>query len=134
VLYDDTVVIVLGCVPYPDAVAEVADFFMRLEIAKWSVCLAPHEGFLHVSLRTTETEGSAGRLLASILPSGMAGGHGMIAGGKVKLTKETKKLCDKIAGDILRALGKSGARRKIPCELSKTKRRHLAVSNAKSIC
>lgn len=111
VLYGDVVVTILESVPYSDAVAEVADFLMRYESARWSLCVAPHEGHIHISLRTRDTEAAAGLLLASILPSGMAGGHGMIAGGKIKTSQRSwKDDASKIVQDFLRALGKSKAR------------------------
>jgi nanoRNase/pAp phosphatase (c-di-AMP/oligoRNAs hydrolase) len=111
VLYNDVVVTILESVPYSEAVAEVADFLMRFESAVWSLCLAPHEGYLHISLRTRNTEATAGLLLASILPSGMAGGHGMIAGGRIKTSPRTwKDDADKIVQEVLRVLGKSKAR------------------------
>jgi nanoRNase/pAp phosphatase (c-di-AMP/oligoRNAs hydrolase) len=111
VLYGDTVVTTLQSVPYPDAVAEVADFLMRLENAKWSVCLAPHGDFLYVSLRTNDPKARAGQLLASLLPSGTAGGHGMIAGGRIKVSRgQRKKVSQKVVEDILQALGNNGVR------------------------
>ena len=110
VMYGDVVVAILESVPYSEAVAEVADFFMRLEGAMWSLCIAPHEGHLHISLRTRDTEATSGLLLASILPSGMAGGHGMIAGGRVETSPRTwENQASKIADDLLRVLGKSKA-------------------------
>ncbi len=110
-LYGDTVVAILEAIPYPDAVAEIADFLLRVQDAKWSVCLAPHGDLLYVSLRARDPEAAAGLLLASILPSGMAGGHGMVAGGRVKTSKRTwKDQAGEIVKDLLRALGKERAR------------------------
>lgn len=85
VVCDNVVVTILGSVPYSDAVAEVADLFVRLEDANWAVCLARHEDSLVVSLRTVEANADAGPLLASILPFGTAGGHAMTAGGRIPL-------------------------------------------------
>lgn len=111
VLYGDVVVTILESVPYSEAVAELADFFMRLEKAKWSVCVARHGGYLHISLRTRDTDATAGVLLASLLPSGMAGGHGMLAGGRIKTSQRTwKDQAGKIVQGLLSTLGKSKAR------------------------
>ena len=111
VLYEDVVAIILESVPYSEAVAEVADFLIRLENATWSVCVGHHQGHLYISVRTRDTEATAGLLLASLLPSGMAGGHGMIAGGRIKTSQLTWKddAC-KVVQDLLKALDKSGAR------------------------
>lgn len=110
-LYGDVLVTILESIPYSEAVAEVADFLMRFESARWTLCVALHGGHLYVSVRTRDTEATAGLLLASILPAGMAGGHGMIAGGKIKTSPRTwKDDASKIVQDFLRALGKSKAR------------------------
>lgn len=106
-MYGDTVVTYLDSVPYPDAVAEVADYLMRLETAMWSVCLAPYEDYIYVSMRTRDPEAQAGRLLDSLLPAGSAGGHGMIAGGRIKVAKRQRgDMAHKIVRDILHALGR----------------------------
>jgi hypothetical protein len=105
------VVSVLAGVPYPDAVAEVADFLLRLETTKWSMCLAPYGGFLYVSLRTNNPDAAAGLFLASFLPSGMAGGHGMSAGGRIKVSQRRwREMVCKVVEDFLQALGKAGVR------------------------
>jgi hypothetical protein len=111
VLYGDTVVTILEEVLYPDAVAEVADFLLRLDIAHWSACLAPYGNFLYISLRTDDPNATAGLLLSSLLPSKMAGGHGMVAGGKIKTTRRKwKKDALQIVQNFLQALGKTEAR------------------------
>lgn len=111
VLYEDVVVTMLAAIPYPDAVAEVADFLLRLETAGWSVCLAPYGDFLYISLRTNDPDAAAGSFLASLLPSGMAGGHGMIAGGRIKVSRRRwREVACKVVRDFLQALGKAGAR------------------------
>ncbi|MFQ5847571.1 MAG: bifunctional oligoribonuclease/PAP phosphatase NrnA [Candidatus Methylomirabilales bacterium] len=115
-LYGDTVVAILESVPYPDAVAEVADFLLRLQEARWSACLAPQGDLLYVSLRTRDPDASAGLLLASILPSGTAGGHGMTAGGRIAIAgRSWKEEASKIVQNLLRARGKAGARAKPLC-------------------
>ena len=48
-LYDDRVVVsVLGEVQYPDMVAEVADFLLRLDEVDWAAAIGTFEGCLHV--------------------------------------------------------------------------------------
>lgn len=110
-LYDDVIIATLESPLYPDAVAEIADFLLRLETANWAACLAPYEGFLYVSLRTEDPNATAGQLLASILPAGMAGGHGMVAGGRMKVApRRWRKAANKIAGEFLKSLGKERVR------------------------
>ncbi|MGE0679505.1 MAG: bifunctional oligoribonuclease/PAP phosphatase NrnA [Candidatus Binatia bacterium] len=110
-LYDDTAVTILEEVPYPDAVAEVADLLLRLDEAQWAACFAFYRDFLYVSLRTQDPDATAGLLLASLLPSGMAGGHGMAAGGKIKTSRRLWKKAARLIGKaLLQAWGKTTIR------------------------
>ena len=72
---------VLGDVRYPDMVAEVADFLLRLDQVTWAVAIGTFGSCLHCSIRTTERDVNAGDLLQQVLGSKLAGGHDMIAGG-----------------------------------------------------
>jgi nanoRNase/pAp phosphatase (c-di-AMP/oligoRNAs hydrolase) len=82
-LYDTVVVSLLGEVQYPDMVAEVADFLLRLDQVTWAVAVGTFESCLHVSVRTTDRDVNAGDLLQRVLGSKSAGGHDQIAGGRV---------------------------------------------------
>lgn len=83
VLYDRCVVSTLGDVQYPDMVAEVADFLLRLDQVDWAAAIATYNGCLHCSVRTTDRDANAGELLRRVLGSKSAGGHEMIAGGRI---------------------------------------------------
>lgn len=110
-LYGDAVVTTLPSLPYPDAVAEISDFLLRMEKTRWSICMGPYRSHLHVSIRATDPDAGAGRLLATLLPEGMGGGHDMIAGGKVKLPRGKKKeTIAQLVQQILEAIGKKTAR------------------------
>src|SRR4030095_3244522 len=83
-LYGDQVVVsVLGEVQYPDMVAEVADFLLRLARVDWAAASGACEGCLHGSIRTTERDVNAGEILQRVLGSKLAGGHDQIAGGRL---------------------------------------------------
>lgn len=84
-IYDNVVVSVLPEVQYPDMVAEVADFLLRLDEVDWACAIGRYKDFLHVSLRTTEREVNAGDVLQQVLGSRWAGGHDMIAGGRTRI-------------------------------------------------
>ncbi len=80
----------LGDVENPDLVAQMADFLLTCEGIEWSFCTGRYGENLHVSLRVTSPEGSAGEVLRSIfVDRGQAGGHGHIAGGKIKVGSTT---------------------------------------------
>lgn len=79
----------LGAVITPDRVAQVADFLLTWEKARWSIVTGRYGGRLHVSLRTTDPGGGAGRLLKRLLGGGnRGGGHGMIAGGHLEVGED----------------------------------------------
>ena len=87
VIYGKVVISVLHEVQYPDMVAEVADFLLRLEAAEWSMAIGVFKDHMYVSLRTTNREFNAGEILQKVLGSKSAGGHDMIAGGRIKVTE-----------------------------------------------
>ena len=85
VIYGKIVISVLGEVQYPDMVAEVADFLLRLDEVEWAAAVGYFNKCLHVSLRTTNRDANAGELLQYVLGSHSAGGHDMIAGGRIRV-------------------------------------------------
>ena len=85
VIYDRAIVSILGELRYPDMVAEMADFLLRLDEVEWAAAIGRYERFLYVSLRTTCRDVNAGDLLQRVLGSDHAGGHDMIAGGRIEL-------------------------------------------------
>ena len=109
VVYDDRLVLSdLGDVHYPDMVAEVADFLLRLEEAEWAVAMGCYGKHLFVSARTTDRDVNAGELLQKVLGSRSAGGHDMIAGGRVSVEGsglEREKVAVRIKERLLRRLG-----------------------------
>jgi nanoRNase/pAp phosphatase (c-di-AMP/oligoRNAs hydrolase) len=84
-LYDKVVVSMLGEMQYPDMVAEVADFLLRLDQVEWSAAIGMFGSCLHCSIRTTDREQNAGDVLQRVLGSKVAGGHDMIAGGRLQV-------------------------------------------------
>jgi len=108
-LYDHKVVVsLLGDVQYPDMVAEVADFLLRLEGAEWSAAIGAFNGCLYCSIRTTDRDTNAGDLLQGVLGAKSAGGHDMIAGGRIPLgldpAERVKSACE-VRTRLLTALG-----------------------------
>jgi len=78
----------LGEVDNPDLVSQMADFLMACEGMQWTFCTGRHGENLHVSLRTSISEGGAGVVLRDIFNHPRhAGGHGQIAGGKYRVGK-----------------------------------------------
>jgi nanoRNase/pAp phosphatase (c-di-AMP/oligoRNAs hydrolase) len=111
-IYGDVVVSVLPDLQYPDMVAEVADFLLRLDEVEWACAIGRYKDFVHVSLRTTEREANAGDVLQQVLGSRWAGGHDMIAGGRTRIDgggpEAASRAADQIRIRLLEALGASG--------------------------
>ena len=88
-LHDNRVVVsVLGELQYPDMVAEVADFLLRLDQVEWAAAIGTFNGSLHCSVRTTDREANAGDLLQRVLGAKSAGGHDQIAGGRIPVDED----------------------------------------------
>jgi nanoRNase/pAp phosphatase (c-di-AMP/oligoRNAs hydrolase) len=111
VIYDRAVISVLGVVRYPDMVAEMADFLLRLDEVEWAAAIGRYEGFLYVSLRTTHRDVNAGDLLQRVLGSDHAGGHDMIAGGRLALPPgaDWEEAAARIRGRLVAACGMAQA-------------------------
>jgi nanoRNase/pAp phosphatase (c-di-AMP/oligoRNAs hydrolase) len=74
----------LGEVDSPETVAEVADWFVRLEGQQWSLAGGACDGRYQVSLRTDLPGADAYPALRYILGrEGSCGGHGRMAGGQI---------------------------------------------------
>ncbi len=115
VIYDRVVISILPEVQYPDMVAEVADFLLRLDDVEWACAIGTFEQNLHVSLRTTEREVNAGDILQRVLGSDSAGGHDMTAGGRVRVAEPgpaaAAAAADGVRDGLLAVLGSTGTPR-----------------------
>jgi nanoRNase/pAp phosphatase (c-di-AMP/oligoRNAs hydrolase) len=85
---DGFVVCHLGKVSNPDMIAEMADFLLTYEDAKWSVATGRFRTRLHVSLRAKKSGYQAATILrACVKRPEDAGGHDKIAGGSIKVSQ-----------------------------------------------
>ncbi|MBI2945504.1 MAG: bifunctional oligoribonuclease/PAP phosphatase NrnA [Candidatus Wallbacteria bacterium] len=102
-VHGDVAIACLGEIAVPDMVAEFADLLMRLEHVAWAFCFGLFHGDLYLSLRTSDRAAEAGEIIQEIVGSeGKAGGHGMIAGGKIQRDRFAVSGCEKLQ-DLLRA-------------------------------
>jgi nanoRNase/pAp phosphatase (c-di-AMP/oligoRNAs hydrolase) len=84
-VYTNVVIADLGLLDYPDLTAEMADVLLRLKGVRWVVCMGVHKDALILSVRTRNRRG-AGQLVQQVIGElGMAGGHGVMAGGQLPL-------------------------------------------------
>jgi len=85
--YGPAVLGFLGRVSHPESVAEMADFFRRMEQCRWSLVGGAVGTTYHLSLRTDGNE--AYPFLQHVLGSdGSFGGRGTVAGGQVQLASD----------------------------------------------
>jgi len=93
----------------PNAAAEMADYFLRLENVTWSICLGSHQGDLYVSVRTSDPEANAAEVIQNAIRElGSSGGHGMMAGARVPVPadpEERARLPKLIRARFLETLG-----------------------------
>jgi nanoRNase/pAp phosphatase (c-di-AMP/oligoRNAs hydrolase) len=83
-VWGELVAINLGALGYPDLVAEVADLMLPYDKARWVMCVGQHNDTVFLSVRTDVPHATAGSLIRRVVGSnGAAGGHGMIAGGRM---------------------------------------------------
>ncbi|GFO63413.1 DHH family phosphoesterase [Geomonas paludis] len=83
-LYGKVLVASLDGVQFPEVVSELADLLVRLEGTETVLCLGHYSQELILSIRTTSEEINAGELIRKLVAGiGAAGGHGMMAGGKI---------------------------------------------------
>lgn len=103
--YDRIVAAPLGVLPYPDIVAEMADFFLKMQGVDWTIALGRYRDRLLVSVRARPADAHAGALVRSAMSGlGSAGGHGTFAGGQVDLTGRTPDETAEVRGEVLDAL------------------------------
>ena len=104
-IYDDVVICDLGPMDWPDLAAEMADFLLRWEGARWIICTGLYGDEVVISVRTTDIEASAGRVAQAVVEGlGTGGGHSLMAGGRVPLDGESPR-------DLVRQLRRRFLRR-----------------------
>jgi nanoRNase/pAp phosphatase (c-di-AMP/oligoRNAs hydrolase) len=71
-------------VAFPEVIAEMADFLIQLQDIETVLSMGEYNNELILSLRTTRFDLNAGEMIKRIVEGrGTAGGHGMMAGGKI---------------------------------------------------
>jgi nanoRNase/pAp phosphatase (c-di-AMP/oligoRNAs hydrolase) len=101
--YKHLVGVILEELPYPDFVAEMADFLLRIKKMSWSICLGSYQGLLYTSIRSKNIQANTARLIKRAIPkSGTAGGHELIAGARVRIDKMDSAEVLALKKDIVR--------------------------------
>ncbi|MFW6140778.1 MAG: DHH family phosphoesterase [Acidobacteriota bacterium] len=97
--------VVLDQLPYPDFVAEMADFLLRVRNISWSLCVGVFKDLVYVSIRTSSEEPNAPDIIKKIIPRhGSSGGHDSAAGAQIKADRRNKKYINSLKKDIVRKM------------------------------
>jgi len=103
--YKNLTGVILDQLPYPDFVAEMADFLLRIRNITWSICIGSYGNLIYISLRTSNVDANAARIIKKVIPRyGTAGGHDMIAGARIKIDRRKKKDIDRIKRSIIKKM------------------------------
>jgi len=110
VQYGDVIISYMGNLTNPDIASEMADFLLRMENIRWTLCLGEFKDNLILSVRTSRRDWIAGKVAVRILRGiGTGGGHEKAAGGKVLLTgmdpEERTRTAQKITERFLKIVG-----------------------------
>lgn len=74
----------LGSVGNPDIVSEIADLLLRDEETEWAMCIGAYGGQLLISIRTSDVQADAGKVMGRLVGrGGTGGGHSVMAGGQI---------------------------------------------------
>ncbi|UFS69856.1 DHH family phosphoesterase [Geomonas sp. RF6] len=102
-IYGNVLVASLKHVQFPEVVAEFADLVVRLEGVETALCMGHVNRQMILSIRTESQELNAGELLRTVVDGyGSAGGHGMMAGGKLNETDESDEAMTATEGLMIR--------------------------------
>lgn len=83
-IYEKALIADLKDVVFPEVVAEMADFLLRLENIETVLCIGHYSTELVLSMRTERHDLNAGEIIKKVVYGlGKAGGHGMMSGGKI---------------------------------------------------
>jgi len=83
-IYGKLLVVNLQAICFPEVVSEMADYLIRLENIETVLSMGQYNDEVILSIRTTSTIHNAGEILKRLVAGrGVAGGHGMMAGGKL---------------------------------------------------
>jgi nanoRNase/pAp phosphatase (c-di-AMP/oligoRNAs hydrolase) len=109
-VYGDVVISTLGEIQHTDMASEVADLLARLKDIRCVLCVGMYNSTLILSLRTTDPQLHAGQIIQKLVTGGgQAGGHNLLAGGRIPYTGSGRVAQRRIASQFIEILGLSAA-------------------------
>ena len=104
-VYGKVMVASLKGVQFPELVAELADLLVRLEGTETVLCLGHYSTEMVLSIRTSSELINAGELIRKLVAGiGSAGGHGMMAGGKIDNVEDSDVAIKELEGILTERL------------------------------
>jgi len=103
---DGVVFVPAGQLAYPDLVAQLADFFLRVQGVEWVMAVGRYGSDLLVSVRADRAGAHAGEWVRRIVAGrGPAGGHGQMAGARIAVPAKSDAEVDELIEDLFVRLG-----------------------------
>ncbi|HOO90325.1 MAG TPA: DHH family phosphoesterase [Syntrophales bacterium] len=108
--YGDVMISYMGTLNNPDITAEMADFLLRMENIRWTLCMGEYKDALMLSVRTSRRGLMAGKIAIRVVKGlGTGGGHEKAAGGRIGLEglkpEERMLVTKKVTDRFLKILG-----------------------------
>lgn len=114
-IYENVLTVNLMGISFPEIVAEMADFLIRLEDIETVLSMGHYNDEMILSMRTIRHDINAGEILRRMVTEiGTAGGHGMMAGGKIDDVSSEREILqemeDMMTERLLQELGLTKAK------------------------
>ncbi|UCG53098.1 MAG: DHH family phosphoesterase [Candidatus Latescibacterota bacterium] len=101
-VYGNLIVTQMATVPYPDAVAQIAEYFLKYRDVTCSFSMGIYGDEILLSLRSDDPGARLGLVAGRIVEGfGTAGGHGAIAGGQISVAGKHPSRIDAIEKTVI---------------------------------
>jgi nanoRNase/pAp phosphatase (c-di-AMP/oligoRNAs hydrolase) len=108
----------MGMVENPDIVSEIADLLLRDEETTWALCIGAYGNQLLLSLRTSDLQANAGKVMTRLVGrKGTGGGHMVMAGGQIPVDPPDPVAFHKLAHAVVKRYVRALGNANLPCEL-----------------
>jgi nanoRNase/pAp phosphatase (c-di-AMP/oligoRNAs hydrolase) len=103
---DGVVFVPAGQLAYPDLVAQLADFFLRVQGVEWVIAVGRYGNDLLVSVRADRAGAHAGEWVGRIVAGrGPAGGHGQMAGARIAVPAKSDAEVEELIEELFTRMG-----------------------------
>lgn len=91
-VYGNRIVSDIGALDSPEMVAETADLLLRADDIDWTMCIGIVDRWIHLSLRTSDRDGNAGKIARNLGGRrGFGGGHHTLAAAQIPIPEGNGK-------------------------------------------